>query len=357
MPCFHQRARQRPAPPLLIAIAWLVFTTTLIRAHDPGLSALDVSVRDGAISVSLSMAAADLKLLAPRSEDAARKLTELARDAIRMSVDGELLRSVDGGVTPDDGGARIRLSFAIPPSAHRARHLTIASDVPRRLARGHRELLIVDIDGRPGTETLLDARSESITVDLGTAASPSPFVLALRFVGLGVDHILSGYDHLVFLAGLLLAASTFRDLLVALTAFTTAHTVSLALVVVGGLHAPPWLVEPLIAASIVWVGVENLVRERHRTPWALVFGFGLIHGFGFADALLELRFGASAADVALALLSFNAGVEAGQLAAAAAMSPLVRMLMVSPIWQARLLPVCSALIAVAGGYWLIERLL
>ena len=116
---------------------------------------------------------------------------------------------------------------------------------------------------------------------------------------LGIRHILSGYDHLVFLAGLILAACTVRELVVALTAFTAAHSLSLALVVVGGVHAPPSIVEPLIAASIAWVGVENLLRERSRSRWWVVFGFGLVHGFGFAGALLELGFGSSASGVAL----------------------------------------------------------
>src|SRR6185437_3327738 len=110
---------------------------------------------------------------------------------------------------------------------------------------------------------------------------------ASSFVSLGISHILSGYDHLVFLAGLILAARTVRELLVALTAFTAAHSLSLALVVAGGVHAPPSIVEPLIAASIAWVGIENLLRDRSGSRWWVVFGFGLVHGFGFAGALLE----------------------------------------------------------------------
>ena len=160
----------------------------------------------------------------------------------------------------------------------------------------------------------------------------------------------------MFLAGLILAARTVRELVVALTAFTAAHSLSLALVVVGGVHAPPSIVEPLIAASIAWVGVENLLRGRGRSRWLVVFGFGLIHGFGFAGALIELGFGSSATGVALALLSFNVGVEAGQLAAAAAMLPLVWMMRSRPLWQARLVPVCSMMIVMAGGYWLVARL-
>jgi HupE/UreJ protein len=356
MKYLHERARLRPGPPLLLAVAWIAFTSAIIQAHDPGLSSLDVSVRSDAITASLSMAAADVKLVAPESNaDVPQRLREMARDAIRLSIDGEPLRLVGDAATPDDGGARIRLSFEIPSLRHPPRRLTIASDVPKHVARGHRELLTMDVNGRPGTGKLLDADSNWMTVDLGAAVA-SPYRIALRFVELGVHHILSGYDHLLFLAGLLLAAGTASELLVALTAFTIAHTVSLALVVAGGFHAPPALVEPLIAASIVWIGVENLTR-RHRMRWLVVFGFGLIHGFGFADALLELGFGSSAADVALALFSFNAGVEAGQLAAAAAMLPLVWMLTSRPVWQSKLLPLCSSLIAVAGGYWLIERLL
>ena len=104
------------------------------------------------------------------------------------------------------------------------------------------------------------------------------------------------------------------------------------------------------------VGVENLVGRRGRTRWWLVFGFGLVHGFGFAGALTELGFGSSAGDVALALLSFNVGVELGQLAAAATMVPVVWIVRTRPAWHARLQPVCSMIIAAAGTIWLIERI-
>src|SRR5262249_39947889 len=110
------------------------------------------------------------------------------------------------------------------------------------------------------------------------------------------------------------------------------------------------------AASIAWVGLENLTPERRRSRWPVVFGFGLIHGFGFAGALLDLGFGSSAGEVALALFSFNAGVESGQLVAAAAAVPLIWAIRKRPIWQTRLMPMCSLLIASAGAYWTITRL-
>jgi hypothetical protein len=126
--------------------------------------------------------------------------------------------------------------------------------------------------------------------------------------------------------------------------------------VIAGVHAPSAIVEPMIAASIAWVGLENLVPGRAGLRLAVVFGFGLIHGLGFGEALIGLGFGSSAAETAIALVAFNSGVEAGQLAVALMLMPVVWTIRSRPSWAARLLPACSALIVLAGGYWLIERL-
>ena len=353
---YLQRTRPRPGPLLLLTLAWLCLTSIGLRAHDPGLSSLDVHVTGSAISVSLSIAAPDVAFLAGGDADVRRQLGELAHDAVRLSVDGEAALSVIDEVALEDGAARVRLSFAISPSRSQGRRLAITSDVPKRAARGHRQLMVVTLDDRVMTQQLLDAESGPAVVDL-EATSHSGARAAWHFLELGVRHILYGYDHLVFLAGLLLAVRTVRELVGALTAFTAAHSVSLALVVIGGIHAPASIVEPLIAASIAWVGLENLRHGRHGARWLVVFGFGLIHGFGLAGALIELGFGSSTAEIALALISFNGGVEAGQLAAAASMLPLVWMIRSRPLWQARLLPLCSVMIVMAGGYWLIERLM
>ncbi len=216
--------------------------------------------------------------------------------------------------------------------------------------------MVVTMGERVVEQRLLDAESGAATIDLGAAPS-SAFGAAWHFLELGLRHILYGFDHLVFLAGLLLAVRTVRELVVALTAFTAAHSVSLALVVIGGIHAPASIVEPLIAASITWVGLENLRYGQHGARWLVVFGFGLIHGFGLAGALLDLGFGSSTTEIVVALISFNGGVEAGQLAAAAALLPLLWMIKARPLWQARLLPLCSMMIVAAGSYWLIERVM
>ena len=351
-----QRTRRRSGPLVLVLLACLALAGRVLRAHDAGLSALDVRVDARTISAELSIAAPDVALLAPGGEAAAASiLRELTGRAVRLSVDGAPLPLVIDDISFEDGAARVRLSGAMPGSARPARRLVIASEVSRHLARGHRQLMVVTVDGRVVSERLLDAQSGPVAMDI-QSASPSAAEVAWNFLGLGVHHILSGYDHLVFLAGLLLAARGTRELVVALTAFTAAHSVSLALVVIGGIHAPPSIVEPLIAASIAWVGLDNLRRGQHGARWIVVFGFGLIHGFGFAGALMDLGVGSSAVEIGLALCSFNLGVEAGQLAVSAAMLPLVWLIRSRPRWQARLVPACSVMIVLAGGYWLVERL-
>ncbi len=159
---------------------------------------------------------------------------------------------------------------------------------------------------------------------------PSFVVIAGRGTGvdgwgyfrLGIDHILSGIDHLLFVFGLLLLVKGFRRLLKAITAFTVAHSITLGLATVGLVHVPPAPVEALIALSIVFLAVELVQYERgntrltHRKPWLVTFAFGLLHGFGFAGALSQI--GIPSSDIPVALLSFNVGVEAGQLAFIAA---------------------------------------
>lgn len=346
-------ARRKPGPVFLAALAASVLlTTSVVRAHDPGLSALDVRVQGRVVSAQLSMAAADVALI---GADARIAIAGMARDAVRLAVDGVRIPAVIGDVVLEEGAARVQISSAMPEASGTRVHLTIESDVPAQVARGHRQLVVVTAGDRVVAETLLDGAHHGVTIDLESGRS-SAVRRAWQFLSVGVRHILSGYDHLVFLAGLLLAARSVRELFVGLTAFTAAHSLSLALAVVAGARAPVSIVEPIIAASIAWVGFENLVPGRSGVRVMVVFGFGLIHGMGFAEALTELGLGQSASEMAVALLSFNGGVEAGQLAVALTLMPAIRLIKSRPVWAARLLPVCSALIVLAGGYWLIERL-
>ena len=364
-----ERALLQRGPLVAIMVVSLLLTASTVRAHDPGLSALDVGVYDRTITVSLSMATADVALVAPGPDvDQRNTLISLARETIRLSVDGQALSSVNEEVSVDRSGARVRMMFPARTSSERlvgtpgtpgtqsTLRLIVTSDVPKRLARGHRELLIVYTGDNLAGQKLLDERADSLTLDLRQGFRGARNT-AWSFLKLGNQHILSGYDHLLFLAGLFLAAMATRQLIALLTAFTVAHSISLALVVLAGVHLSASIVEPLIAASIAWVGVENLIGARHRRRWLVVFGFGLIHGFGFAGALSDLGLGSNAMDAAKALFFFNAGVESGQLLVAAVILPLLWMIRSRSLWQTRLEPLCSMLIMIAGGYWLFARLM
>ncbi|MBN8249080.1 MAG: HupE/UreJ family protein [Verrucomicrobia bacterium] len=145
-----------------------------------------------------------------------------------------------------------------------------------------------------------------------TTARP-PFA---QYLHLGVHHILTGYDHILFLAALALAAVTLGDFLKLILTFTVAHSITVTLAALGWVRLPPWFVEPFIAASIVFVAVENLVAPRRDSApsrLAVAFGFGLVHGLGFAQGLRESLAGLGSGRVALAILAFCLGVELGHL--------------------------------------------
>jgi hydrogenase/urease accessory protein HupE len=149
---------------------------------------------------------------------------------------------------------------------------------------------------------------------IDVAAAPNEFGVAGVYVRHGIEHILFGYDHLLFVAALILLVPNLRVLLATVTAFTFAHSITLALATLGLVEVPGPPVEATIALSIVILASE-VGGERGLTalrPWLVAFSFGLLHGFGFASALTEV--GLPSADVSLALLAFNVGVELGQVA-------------------------------------------
>ncbi len=178
------------------------------------------------------------------------------------------------------------------------------------------------------------------------------------FLKLGVEHIVTGYDHLLFLAALLIVSRRWQDIVAVVTSFTVAHSITLALASLDIVSLPGSVVEPLIAASIVWVGIENIWRRGEpKARWIAVFAFGLLHGFGFAGVLRELGLGSDGQGLVLPLFSFNLGVELGQVALVAIALPLLHWARKSPQYDRRAQPVMSAVVAVMGLYWLVERTL
>lgn len=211
-------------------------------------------------------------------------------------------------------------------------------------------------DGSETTEWVQgDAWSTALALG-GPFLRPSRWTRLRQYVALGFVHILPrGLDHILFVLGLFLLRAQLRPVLVQVTTFTLAHSLTLALSLYGVVSLPASVVEPLIALSIVYVAIENL-RTQALTPWrvALVFLFGLLHGLGFAGVLTELQL--PRGDFAVALLGFNLGVEAGQLAVIAAAAALVGWCRHRPWYHGRVVVPASLAIAAIGGYWVITRL-
>jgi len=183
------------------------------------------------------------------------------------------------------------------------------------------------------------------------------FEVFASYIPVGFDHILpKGLDHILFVLGLFFLSPRMKPLLFQITAFTAAHTVTLALGALGIVTIPAEIVEPLIAASIVFVAVENLV-SYHLSPWrpVVVFGFGLLHGLGFASVLGD--FGLPEGQFVPALLGFNVGVELGQLTVVALAFLAVGWFSEKPWYRSRIAMPASVVIGAVGAWWVVERTL
>ena len=194
-------------------------------------------------------------------------------------------------------------------------------------------------------------------VSVGTLRSQIRAEIAWQYLVLGFTHILPyGLDHVLFVLGIYLLTQRRQAVLWQVTAFTVAHSITLGLSMYGLVRVPASIVEPLIAVSIAYVAVENLFVRELR-PWrvALVFGFGLLHGMGFAGVLTDL--GLPRTEFVTALATFNVGVEAGQLAVIAAAFLLVGKWWGARDWyRARIAVPASIAIACAALYWTIDRI-
>jgi len=178
----------------------------------------------------------------------------------------------------------------------------------------------------------------------------------LDYIGIGFTHIVpKGLDHILFVVGLFLLSPRLKPLLIQITAFTVAHSVTLALAMLGVISLPASIVEPLIALSIVYIAIENLATNR-LSPWRpfVVFGFGLLHGLGFAGVLTE--FGLTPTHFVSGLIGFNVGVEAGQLAVVAACYALFGAWFSDKSWyRARVTMPMSLAIGCMAIWWVAER--
>ena len=295
--------------------------------------------------------------LTPELEARIGGLVAASINGARIAFDGAPVRPPVALVVPAGGPAAaaaeltLRFSGKVPPGA---KTFTWSNAV--RLGT---YMLTIRTEGQDqAARQWIEGPAESEPFVLAAGIAPVRRIDVVRtYLALGFTHILpKGTDHILFVFGIFLLAIRWKPILLQVSAFTVAHTITLALTIYGIVSLSPRIVEPLIALSIVYVAVENVVTPK-LTPWrvALVFGFGLLHGMGFAGVLSQL--GLPRSEFLPALLSFNAGVELGQLAVIGIAFLLVGLPFRNRRWYRRRVVIPgSVAIAAVGLYWFVQRM-
>jgi hydrogenase/urease accessory protein HupE len=363
---------------VLLAVVIVLLVSSAIRAHEIGTTRVSVVLHEGRTydveivtdaatlfeklaavtgdSSPVNLGPSELQSLLTRFDETFRQRVKLRFDASDDHPE------IAYGVAPGADGASaaiatIRLTGTIPPDA---RHFTWSygwtfASYAMTIRRGPK---VSDTSDTFSVTEWLEGGQSSAPFAL-TAAAPTIDRLgtAWRYLRLGFTHIVPrGVDHMLFVLGIYLLSGRARSVLSQVTAFTVAHSITLGLSVYGVVAVSPRLVEPLIALSIAYVAIENMFLSELKS-WrvALVFIFGLLHGMGFAGALKEL--GLPRAEFATALLTFNLGVEAGQLAVIGTAFLLIGWHCANRAWyRSRVVVPASVLIAGTSVYWTIERL-
>jgi hydrogenase/urease accessory protein HupE len=324
----------KSAPAAAFFVLSIILWGGAARAHEAGLSRGEYVVAEDVVTATLVFS---------RRDAASVPTDTFAKDLIVHGDDAPCPTTVEGTTPVEGDGVQIvvRATCPTPP-----RSVVVEAFFLSELPFGHRHLARAG-----GVESTLTVGKRTFSFTRSDEARPPPTRTSL--FGMGVEHILTGYDHLVFLLGLLIVASRARDLIVVVTAFTIGHSISLALATLGVFVPSPRFVEPLIALSIVYVGIENLNTPRKR--WRITGPFGLVHGFGFASALRELSLPRAELPIALAL--FNLGVEVGQFVVLAVFVPIVWRAQRWEWFRTRGVRGVSIAIIIAGFGWFAARLL
>ncbi len=361
--CFWRGAKNSvrgARAPLLWAASLLVAWPAL--AHDLPVSYLDLRVTNAGIEATLEssaknfareLSASDEEALLLQPERARAALLTLVASRLEVATEGEILRAELRTVEPLPGRKDLRIHLQLPwnQTAEEIKvRCALFSSEPR-----HKTFLNIYRDGMLHTQAIFEQGAEAGTYRLsqrqGTVA------VVKQFVREGVHHIFIGPDHILFIIGLLLLGGTIGQLLKIVTAFTLAHSVTLVLATLQILNPPARFIEATIALSIVFVGAHAMLGREGTRDWRLLFafGFGFIHGFGFANVLGEMQLPRQA--LGWSLFSFNAGVEIGQACIVLVVAPFIGML------ARRNTPVSRSIIQAgsfgvifAGAFWLTQRL-
>lgn len=349
---------------LLLVIACF---SRVAAAHEVGLSQGRYARQGGVLEVELVLAQRDAAALSQRLDpDHDGHIDSADLDSARGELERSLLGSITVGepngacspelthvsITERDGllvKGRLRC-----PAGKEPWRVTLG--FVAQLSRGHRHAARIGSGPQARDELLYgDAPSMDVALDGAASGQVERPGGAGGFLSLGLEHILGGYDHLVFLVALVLAGGTLRSLLAVITAFTVGHSLSLALATCGVWAPTPSLIEPGIALSIGYVALENLRGLDPSQRWRVTFPFGLLHGFGFSGALLDV--GLSRAEIPSALFFFNVGVELGQVGLLAVALPLVHCLRGWAGLPRFVWPALNVSVAALSVIWFVQRVL
>ncbi len=352
---------------ILAVLASAALTVLPAQAHNAGVSTSRITINDRTVSVEINALGLDYeKAAGVRLVEAGSGVVNAVALAVMAPVVltyiGNHLAVLAGSqpcargapiARPADTHVLVTVAWTCPADAGDLRYrVTLFQDVDPAA----RHVAIVATE-HGEHEFVLDR--EVPEMDLSGAGSSTLQVVA-RFVRAGIEHIFLGYDHIAFLLAVILWGRSLWPLVKVVTAFTLAHSLTLCLAVLDIVRLPSAVVEPLIAATIVFVAAENFFVHDIRKRWRATFVLGLVHGFGFAGALRE--YGLPTDAVAPALAAFNIGVEIGQVTIVALIFPL--LLGSDRIGggtaartrrHAAVVYACSAVILAFGLYWLIQR--
>jgi len=364
------RPMKKASPGVVLAV--LLLAAGAASAHDADILYSQVRRASGPQGTSevrqvLTLTAGTLGLLLPADADGDGTVSQADLEARRLALEvgvWDALPLTAGGqpCTRASHAALLRqtyveltATFTCPPGPLRQTY-TVLSVLPA----GYRVILGSSLDGEVPGSLFADAAQPSVAIpgpEEGGGRSASSVSGFGGWVSLGVRHIFEGVDHLAFLLAVLLVGGGLKRVLLLVTSFTVAHSLTLGATALGWVvldgDRARW-VEAAIAASIIYIALENLVLRQHRHRALLTFLFGLVHGFGFAGVLASYGLGDS---VVTGLLGFNLGVELGQAVVVAFLLPVLRMVQRRPTLHLRTVRILSVLILTAGGYWMVERAL
>jgi hydrogenase/urease accessory protein HupE len=348
----------------LICVGLFYLGQLASQAHEEPTSFLDLKLTPTGISATLVASTMDVShdleqvepamLLKPDViQQQQPAIEKIIQSRLKLTADGQLLKATSFSITPVPERKDLRLEWTYP-AAKIPQDLSISCQLFPYDAR-HRTYLNV-FQGKSLIRQEVFDVGKSI-IPFSTQAEQSLWEVVREFTYEGVHHIFIGPDHILFIVGLLLLGGSIGQLLKIITAFTIAHSVTLGLATFQIFSPSPSWVEPIIALSIVVVGVHAYLRKKGNDPRLLfAFGFGLIHGFGFANVLQEMELPASALGVAL--FCFNLGVELGQCCIILLIAPALAYLTVKkPVLARQCTAFAALMITTVGAFWFFERVL